>query len=234
MGKITKIFKLEDCSSDKQKFVCNECARETSHSIVSSFHESGFDDAGDGYRMDWDRRHQIIQCSGCDAVSFRIESTHSEDDHYSYEHDALVGNITESYFPNRTHQLRAINTYLLPLNVQAIYRETTSAISNGLFILAGIGVRALIETVCKEQNAQGKDLFAKINSLCQMSVITKEGSDTLHRLRSLGNEAAHEVKPQSEDQLYMAMQIIDHMLEGTYIIPQRINQVFGKVDKKCV
>lgn len=50
----------------------------------------------------------------------------------------------------------------------------------------------------------------------------------MHRLRSLGNEAAHEVKPQSEEQLYMAMQIIDHMLEGTYIIPQRMNQVFGK------
>ncbi|EHK2851167.1 DUF4145 domain-containing protein [Vibrio parahaemolyticus] len=228
LGKITKTFKLEDCPSDKQKFVCNECARETSHSIVSSFHESGFDDAGNGCGMDWDERHQIIQCCGCDTVSFRIESTHSEDVDYSFEHDTLVRNITENYFPNRTHQLREINTYLLPLNVQVIYRETTSAISSGLFVLAGIGVRALIETVCKEQNAQGKNLFAKIDSLYQMSVITKEGSDTLHRLRSLGNEAAHEVKPQSEEQLYMAMQIIDHMLEGTYIIPQRMSQVFGK------
>lgn len=227
MGKITKQFRVEDCSIDKHKFVCNECAKETSHKIVSSFHESGIDDVGNGCVMDWDERHQIIQCCGCDTVSFRVASTHSEDCDYSSEHDSLVRNVRESYFPNRTHQLREINTYLLPANVQEIYRETAAAISGGLLILAGIGIRALIETVCKEQKAQGKDLYAKIDSLYEMSVITKEGADTLNRLRSLGNKAAHEVKPQSEEQLYMAMQIIDHMLEGTYIIPQRVKQVFG-------
>ncbi|MCS6135976.1 DUF4145 domain-containing protein [Shewanella baltica] len=228
MGKITKKYKLEETSDEKFKFICNECARETSHVVVASYHESGFDDAGNNCYADWDERNQIIQCQGCDTISFRVELTHSEDSDYSYEHDTHIRNIRENYFPNRTHQLREINTFLLPINVKEIYQETTSAISNGLFILAGIGVRALIEAVCKEQKAKGGNLYDKIDSLYKMSVVTKEGSETLQKLRNLGNKAAHEVKPQSEEQLYTAMQIIDHMLEGTYIIPKRVEQVFGQ------
>ncbi|HDZ9249098.1 TPA: DUF4145 domain-containing protein [Vibrio cholerae] len=227
VGKITKEFNLENVSSEKFKFICNECSRETSHKIIASYHESGSDECDGNNYMTWNERNQIIQCLGCETVSFRVEFDHSEDTDYSPEHDLLIPNVREKYFPTRTHQLREINTYLLPIDVQRIYEETASAISHGFFILAGIGIRALIEAVCKEKNAGGRNLYEKIDSLHKMSVVTKEGSDTLQKLRGLGNEAAHEVKPQSEEQLYTAMQIIDHMLEGTYIIPKQVLQIFG-------
>nr|WP_272891834.1 DUF4145 domain-containing protein [Stutzerimonas stutzeri] len=76
--------------------------------------------------------------------------------------------------------MKAIDSYLLPSNVQEIYQETIFAIEHEQNILAGIGVRALIETICKDLNAEGKDLYHKINSLQEKSIVTKERVETLH------------------------------------------------------
>ena len=56
--------------------------------------------------------------------------------------------------------------------------------------------------------------------------MTAEGADILHKLRVLGNDAAHEVKAHNSKQLELAMKIIEHMLDGTYIIPNKVQAVF--------
>ncbi|WP_320205600.1 hypothetical protein, partial [Vibrio cholerae] len=60
MGKITKEFNLENVSSEKFKFICNECSRETSHKIIASYHESGSDECDGNNYMTWNERN----CSG--------------------------------------------------------------------------------------------------------------------------------------------------------------------------
>ena len=55
-----------------------------------------------GVEWTWDERHQIIQCCGCDTVSFRIESTHSEDVEVialSTRRSLVTQSLSDSYFP---------------------------------------------------------------------------------------------------------------------------------------
>lgn len=224
MGKYTRNFKLEKKDQGKHQFICKECCRETSHSIAASYKETGSEDCGGGNSVDWDSQSQIIQCLGCETVSFRVISTCSED--YDLVENGMIYNETVKYYPGRTEGLKAINVYLLPAKVQSIYKETILAIENEQNVLAGIGIRALIETVCKDQEAEGRDLFHKINSLKDKSILTGEGVDILHKLRVLGNDAAHEVKAHTKKQLFLALQIIEHMLDGTYIIPHKVSQDF--------
>ncbi|AYL84168.1 DUF4145 domain-containing protein [Pseudomonas syringae pv. actinidiae str. Shaanxi_M228] len=61
-------------------------------------------------------------------------------------------------------------------------------------ILAGLAVRILIEMICKNQSAGGKNLFAKIDDLKSKGVLTTSGAEILHKLRSMGNDSAHEAK----------------------------------------
>lgn len=218
-----KDFTLENNLEGTYKFICKECSRETSHKIISSYCENGSEDHGDGNSIDWNIKNQIIQCLGCENVSFRVSSTCSED--YDVDIDGIYHYETIKYYPSRFEGLKAINIYLLPVEVQGIYQETILAIENEQNILAGIGMRALIETICKDQKAEGKDLYQQINSLHQKSIVTKEGVDTLHKLRVLGNKAAHEVQAHNKEQLSLAIQIIEHMLDGTYIIPHKVSRV---------
>ena len=85
MGEITKKFVLSHSDDGKHRLACKECSRETLHSIVCSFDESGSEDCGGGNSVDWHCKNQIIQCLGCETVSFRTVSTFSED--VEYDHD---------------------------------------------------------------------------------------------------------------------------------------------------
>jgi len=93
-------------------------------------------------------------------------------------------------------------------------------------VLSGIGIRALIETISKERNASGKDLMEKINDLVVQGVLTKDGADIFHKLRVLGNKAAHEVKPHSRDQLNLALDVVEHLLQGVYILLHHAKRKF--------
>lgn len=224
MSEITKEFTLTHDNEKKHRIFCKECSQETLHTVASSFCENGTQDSGDGNFIHWHCDNQIIQCLGCETVSFRTISTNSEN--VEYEHDGTYYFKTIKYYPGRAEGIKSINSYFIPYNVQQIYNETIIALENEQFILAGIGVRAIVETICKDLDAKGNNLYEKIDSLREKAIVTDEGSNTLHKLRVLGNDAAHEVKAHNSKQLEVAVQIIEHMLDGTYIIPNRVKQVF--------
>ena len=56
-------------------------------------------------------------------------------------------------------------------------------------------------------------------------VLTHMGAETLHSMRILGNEAAHEVKPHSEETLNLAMDVVEHMLNDVYILPAATSEL---------
>lgn len=224
MGEITQSYELKTYDEKKHRLYCKECSGITLHSIVSSFDESGTEECGGGQSVDWHCKNQTIQCLGCQTVSFRTVSTFSEE--YEYDHEGIYHPETIKYYPGRVEGVKSIESHLLPYTIQQIYKETVLSLENDQYILAGIGIRAIVETICKDLNAEGRDLYGKINTLKDKSIVTQEGADTLHKLRVLGNSAAHEVKAHNSQQLELALQIIEHMLEGTYIIPGRVESVF--------
>jgi len=95
-----------------------------------------------------------------------------------------------------------------------------TAIGNDQPVLAGIGIRAIIETVCKERSAKGKDLKEKIDDLANLGVVTKDGAKILHSLRFMGNDAAHEVKAHTNEELITAIDVAEYTLKGVYILPK--------------
>ncbi|MCS0335858.1 DUF4145 domain-containing protein [Vibrio diabolicus] len=226
MGEITQSFELNTSDENKHRLYCKECNGMTLHSIVSSFDENGSEDCGGGHSVDWHCKNQTIQCLGCQTVSFRTVSTFSED--FEFDYEGVYHPETIKYYPGRVEGVKSLESHLLPYTIQQIYKETVLSLENDQFILAGIGIRAIVETICKDLEAEGRDLYSKINTLKDRSIVTQEGADTLHKLRVLGNSAAHEVKAHNSQQLELALQIIEHMLEGTYIIPSRVEYVFPK------
>lgn len=225
MNKIRRSFSIEEQTDKKHKFICKDCSRVTTHKIIASYLERGEENCGHGHGVDWIKRDQIIQCLGCESVSFRSISTFSEDWDFDSEGNSYL-NENVKFYPGRSEGIQKIESYILPEKVQSIYSETILAIENEQNILAGIGIRALVETICKDLNAQGSNLYDKINSFEGLSILTKEGVETLHKLRVLGNDAAHEVKKHNKQQLSVAIGIIEHMLNGTYIIPAKVKETF--------
>lgn len=221
-------YEKDSTADEEHKISCTKCSGKTAHKVVSSYDLRG--EYNDGqHSMQWAVDHQIIQCLGCKTISFRKASSNSEDwIQTSYDGDGDYV-VDENIYPSRVDGVKGLgdDTYYLPTNVRRVYDETLNALSNQLPVLAGIGLRALLETVCKEKNATGHDLLKKIDSLVTASVLTPASAAILHKIRTLGNNAAHEVKPHSDRQLSLAMNIVEHLLKEVYILPKEVESEFG-------
>ncbi|WLH04851.1 DUF4145 domain-containing protein [Pseudomonas lurida] len=230
MGQIKKVFKLSVEKDNAQVFPCKKCSVETKHRIVACLEEQGSEDCGGGNSVDWNTENQIIQCLGCEEVSFRVYSTNSEDYEQDYESNSLYYYPTITYYPGRVTGSKVIDHWLLPWGIGQIYKEARTAVENELFIIGGIAIRALLESICSDVKAKGRNLEFKINDLHDRSLVTKEGVETLHKIRLLGNRAAHKALAHSKDQLLLALEVIEHILIGTYIIPERAKAIFKNID----
>jgi hypothetical protein len=76
--------------------------------------------------------------------SFRKAQSNSED------FDGMGHPETIELFPSRVKGRAPVNDHeLLPAALQRIYLETLKALNSEQPVLTGVGVRAIVETVCK-------------------------------------------------------------------------------------
>lgn len=217
---MSKKITLDTTKESIRQVVCNRCDNTTNHVVCSSV------------EFNWDNEditgksiHEIIRCLGCDGISFRIGSTNSEDykiddgGGYSYPE-------TEEIYPSRLMGHSPLeDIYSLPDKVRSIYKETHAALCTRLNVLAGLGIRTLIEAVCLEKSASGDNLKEKIDDLVTKDVLTKGNAAVLHRTRFVGNKAAHEIRATNDRELDAAFDVIENLLETVYIIPEKAERL---------
>jgi hypothetical protein len=232
MASITKRFDLT-LDDDTQQFPCKKCCLSSNHKILATYTERGSEDCGRGNTVEWTEHNQIIQCLGCEEISFRVASSNSEDwDHDDDGHAYWITSVT--FYPGRVVGSKIIDHASLPFDIEQIYRETRTALDNDLLIISGIGIRAILDTICSDVKAKGRNLELKIDDLHERSLVTEEGVQTLHKIRVLGNHAAHRGKAPTKNQLLLALEVIEHILIGTYIIPYRAKKVFKNLEPKAL
>jgi hypothetical protein len=201
---------------------CSNCTGKTAHKVLASVDVEDHDD-----HASWYDSYQVVQCGGCKTISFRKASSNSMD-MVQVGEDEWEHPVYESVYPSRIAGRKGLGvdvTYL-SATIRRIYEETQAALTSDSPVLTGIGLRALLETVCKEKEAVGHDLFNKIDHLVTVNVLTPTGAAILHKIRTLGNAAAHEVKPHSDKQLGLAMDIVEHLLRDVYILPKQVEAEF--------
>jgi hypothetical protein len=203
---------------EEHELPCLYCHVETKHSILLSVDVDGEDPRWDYYSTD---SYQIVQCKGCESLSFRKTHSNSEDVEFDEETQDSFYPETVELYPSRIAGRRKLkDVQYLPFTVQRIYGETYLALINKQPILAGIGIRALVEAVCKEESAAGRDLEKRIDDLVSKGILTQAGADILHGTRLMGNRAAHEVKPHASNELSVAMDVVENLLYNVYLLPK--------------
>lgn len=217
---------LRDCTKNQERdataghslwLPCPGCSTNTNHLVVGSVDvESDYD-----FTV-FSEHYQVVQCRGCDAVSFRRHWYSSDDTFYDEdENEEVLIEHEELYPPRAVGRPVLSDLHSLPPSVQAIYLETHKALCSQLPILASVGIRALVEAVGTERGASGRTLSEKIDSLLISQILTPIDARILHQLRDMGNKSAHEVKPHSAHELALAFDVIEHLIRAVYVLPVR-------------
>lgn len=218
------------------KSYCNKCRIPTNQNVLKEVDVS-FDD-GKGW---WDEtNYQIIQCFGCDEISFR--KLYIDVRNANYQDEGYV----EELYPRRSVNSIPIKSFgNIPLKLKSIYRETIDAFNNEQFILCCGGLRVLIEGICIDKKIEGiivkdkkgddclkSNLEAKIESLHECKYLTKNSVDSLHQLRFLGNDALHELSKPSISELKIAIEIIELTIENIYELTHKTMKIKSKKEDR--
>lgn len=210
------------------KVFCLNCKRETNHSVICEKAEHyvyPFDvdedfekEYGEIAPFEEDKKYQIIKCNGCDTYSFR---EYSEIPNMMTFHRGYIDpngvQTDEKIYPLRKSKYRDIKTFrILPKKIETIYRESIDAFNNGINILCAVGLRSIIEGVCKDKNIQEKYLPQKIEKLREYRFISNSLADTLIEQKVLGDTAIHQLERPLEEELDISIDIIEHLIYGMY------------------
>ena len=155
---------------------------------------------------------QIVQCAGCDRVSFRELWLTSE--HWATNEDP-----TEHRYPEVDKDQVPVKSFRqAPDNINRIYKESIRSFNIGNYILCAVGLRAVIEGICEDvmTTEDAKNLEKKIDDLHEQGILSKKHAEILHAFRSIGNKAVHELSAPPKDDLIAAIEIVEHTLENLY------------------
>lgn len=236
MAKTKETFTENKTKDNVVNVLCVECNRTTKHRVAASLDKDGTHyEQREGWSVEWVDNYQVVQCQGCETVTFRHLHWFSEDYYPEYDEDGT----TERLYPKRdANSLKAEALLNVPTTLRRIYGEVIDCFNNDALTLCAAGLRAMVEGLCADrgitdgpvicsakgggtQEVRKDNLEGKISGLYEKGLLTQSSAQTLHEHRYLGNDAVHELARPSQGELKLAIEIIEHTLEQLYEIPQK-------------
>lgn len=239
-------FTHEFSKGEKIKEYCSICGPKTNHEILHGVNEASSWSTEDSGPISLTAKYQIIQCMGCDSISFRIETWFSEAEDLEFGFDGTSVDL----YPNRGESRRTPILFKdIPKVIEKIYHEILLSYNHDLDLLCAAGIRALIEGISNHLKIEGgtvsqggdesnkarfkNNLEGKIFGLLEAGKIRQADAEALHELRFIGNAALHELQSISKQELALSIDIVEHTLESIYVINKKSNllkQIRSKKD----
>lgn len=141
---------------------CNSCGQLTDHIVLHEEKRESSQQVAPYISVEEYDWYRLITCAGCKAVSMEHVSANSED----WEPDTGP-NYSKEYFPPRT--FRRVPDWVaedsIPQHIGRLLGEIYIALQNRTNSLAGLGIRALLESVMIEQVGDNGAFAANLKAL---------------------------------------------------------------------
>jgi hypothetical protein len=223
-----------------EKVYCSSCEKKTNHGKLMS-HRTQSDPKED---FEWISVYHIVQCLGCDKISFVNE--YSDVTYFYQDEDGGFESFVDyTVYPEEpngsnisTIVKRDYQEYTnVPNFIKDLYFQVIDAFNFKSLLLCAVGLRTLIEAICKDLNVvdgflydesgeievdknghqkRSDNLYGKINGILEKGVITNKQSKILHQVRELGNYAVHEIEAPNRATVRGGIEIIENILHNIY------------------
>jgi hypothetical protein len=230
---------------DTRLIFCNECKQETNHICkLHEYYSYPIESDEDLQRLaaddpdfsinDYTRSYEIWgyrlwACAGCDTwtVERYYALVPEMDENLMFDRNF----IDSSFIPERTKfHAQTKQFHQLTPTLDGIYREILHSYNYGLPVLCAVGIRMLLEGICEDQEMRGAKLAQKIDGLT--AVLPINIVNNLHGLRFMGNDAAHELIPPDQEELHLAISLVEDILNFLYELDYRASSLAEWQEKK--
>jgi hypothetical protein len=210
---------VTDGGQQTRKIFCNQCKSLTNHLLRAryslpeemTYELTGVEVAEDELIGIHVHRYSMWSCAGCTEPTLEWERGYEDSD--SADNFQM---FDYNYFPTRAKDsLQAKIFKKLNPEMTRLYREVITCFNGDCPVLCTIGLRALMEEVCRDKKITGKDLYEKIEGLIEI-VPNRNLIDALHAFRWAGNDAVHENIPLTRDEAHVAIEVMQDLLNFLY------------------
>lgn len=181
--------------------------------------------------MDWTTAWYILKCQGCDFVFAMSASSNSEDYHSYYDEYGLEKSDyvkTYQYLPAISK--RSKPDWLTPIGIEGvdsveldqILLEIYGALNQDLKSLAAVGIRTAFDISAEALGIDPSISFAaKLDGLVSSGKIDQLNRNRLEGLVEAGSASAHRGWQPETAELYVLMDVLEHFIESTFVLPRR-------------
>jgi hypothetical protein len=210
----------------EDKYYCRSCKGPRKFKVICEKKTKGSEELD---FIQWNDDYYIIECLGCETTSFLQIYGDSEMVEFDDEGERYYVDRVDIYpkFLEKGNEIEQL--YYLPDKIGNIYRETISAFKANAYILTAGGFRAIIEALCNHLKIRKDDLSKRIDLLYDKGFLSLNESKRLHSIRFLGNDALHEMETPKKEQLFIILEIINHLLENLFIQDKKIGNKIDRV-----
>lgn len=225
-------MKLGDISVEGEviKTHCTSCNISTNQLIRTKFAPKSRAE----YELFEHNEYCVAECLGCNNISF-IHIRWDDDKESKDENGDPIKIMSHFVEDDRWLEdyqfLNEEELNELPAMIYDMYEELQGALQREMRVLAGVGMRMLIEAVCLNRRIEGKILQHQIESLLSLGLISKNDFDVLDELRKIGNNSAHKIKAPSDSVLEAALEAVNHLLRTIYVVPKRTKRLRAKTKR---
>lgn len=198
---------------------CNSCLHKTRHKVRSHVVQY-FNDGDERWPVLGDVTYQMLECCGCSDVIFR-KRIHLDDWEIV---DLETGRIITDaevviYYPPAVSRPEPTWVKRLDKSIQSLIIEVYSALYSDSKMLAAMGTRAVLDMAIVEKVGDCGTFPQKLKALEDQGLISKDGRAVLEAALDAGSAAAHRGYAPSSDDLNLVMDIVEHVLEALYVLP---------------
>jgi hypothetical protein len=213
---------------NNQKIYCNRCSCDTEHEYIYQHYIKNTDDERTYFEAEI---HSTLSCLKCREIVF--EHLHYNGSECDYEQYYPQRN-NQKILPNRSIQnsdsLRAmLNREKYKL--ERLYTEILNAYNARAYILSTIGIRALLEGICNDQNIHERNLKEQIKKLLELDPFKNVNFKSIDLIREHGNESAHELLELERSTIRIMLDILERIIE-VLKTPDSVKKS-EKLEEKC-
>lgn len=233
---VVNVEKLEE------KVYCHTCKNRTNHGIIYTYKEQS--EPNDD--VHWLMNYHIVQCLGCDDVSFVRE--YGDEDMWVHQNGnrVWINEFTvypeepkkEEVFGIESLNLKPKNFKHVPKNILNLYNQIIESFNNFHFVLCTSGLRTLIEGICTHQNIKKgfmydedknklpdpkddivrkqESLGGKIFELCDRGLIIFHQALILQKIKDIGNAAIHDIETPDMYTINEIIEIAEKVITDIY------------------
>lgn len=197
-------------TSSSVRVHCNRCHAETHHALRGECKTTDecFDEVS-RTQIDFAETYSLLQCQVCGQGRLQVVMWNSENDH------SPPNLFPPSEFrrpPEWLNDLEQTQRYLLT--------EIYAALDTGMYALALMGVRAVLDVWVSDQTSGGKNFPKKLEPLVTYGTLSVRQFEILNNIFDAGSAAAHRGYVPSQPDALAAIEGVENLLQQHVLFPR--------------